>query len=215
MVIGIIVPDRGDRPEFTENCFRMLKRQTLKYDVLFHADHEPLTEFFDITQRYRIGYEALRGKCDVILFIENDDYYAPDYIEYMVNQWEKHGRPDIIGTDRTIYYHIKERGHFTMHHKERSSAMSTLIRSDLNFKWCSDNQQYTDIHLYNTLTNKVIFTPEKVICMGIKHGVGKCGGFCHNDNFQRYKDKDPDFTFLKSVMDFDSLHFYSSYFSKL
>jgi len=51
----------------------------------------------DITARYRVGYETLRGKVDCILFIENDDWYAPDYIETMVKEWERQNRPEILG----------------------------------------------------------------------------------------------------------------------
>ncbi len=206
--IGIIIPDRGDRKEFTENCLRMLKYQTLKHNILFHANHDPISDNIDITQRYRIGYEALRGKCDIILFIENDDWYSHKYIETMVDEWVISGKPDIIGTDHTIYYNLKEKAWFTMSHSSRSSAMSTLIKADLNFKWCRDSEPYTDIHLYNELKNRVIFTPKDMICMGIKHGIGKCGGYAHVDKLHRFVNKDSNMEYLFSKIDNESFNFY-------
>ncbi len=215
MKIGVIIPDRGDRKDFTDNCLRMLSNQTMKYDILFHAKHAPLNKDFDITQRYRIGYEALRGRCDVIFLIENDDFYSKNYIETMYNNWVLSGKPDIFGTNHTIYYNIRERAWFIMRHNSRSMAMSTMVKANLNFKWCADNQPYTDIHLWNEIKNKVIFEPKETICIGIKHGVGLCGGYAHTDKLHRFVNKDFEFEFLKSKMDKESFNFYKNINEKI
>ena len=145
MKIGIIIPDKSDRPKFLENCLRMINSQTIKPDIIELVNDKPIDinpdgyalpekRNCDITLRYRTGYDRLRNKgINVIFLMENDDWYAPDYIETMLKYWEKYGRPDIFGTNYTIYYHIKLFAYFTMNHSMRSSAMSTLIRSDLNF----------------------------------------------------------------------------------
>jgi hypothetical protein len=208
--VGVIIPDRGDRPEFIKNCFRIISAQTIKPDIICHFNEPPISNDFDITYRYRMGYEFLKGKCDVVLFIENDDWYASNYIETMVNEWINRGKPDIIGTNHTIYYNIRFKAWFTMRHNSRSMAMSTLIKSGLNFKWCADNQPYTDIHLWNTIKNKVIFEPKETICMGIKHGIGKLGGYAHVDRQERFINKDSDLSFLKSKVDKESFEFYAN-----
>lgn len=217
MRIGIIIPDRGDRPKLMDNCLRMLKAQTIipVYQHLVKANYPPESNLPDITQRYRRGYDILRNQdLDVIAFIENDDWYSPNYLEEMFKNWNDAGRPDLFGTSYTYYYHLKEFAYFKMEHYQRSSGMSTLIKPDLDIDWPNDSEPYTDSHLWfnNTQLKKVIFTPEKMICMGMKHAVGMCGGQNHNTRLDRYKYKDPDKDFLRRHLDPVSFEFYSNYF---
>ncbi len=210
--IGVIIPDRNDRPLFLENCLRLIKQQTIQPACIEVVNYQAISDDVDITQRYRIGYDLLRGKdLDVIALIENDEWYSPDYLEIITKAWFSSGRPDIFGTDYTIYYHIKLFAHFTMWHMSRSSAMSTLIKPDLNFEWCADNEPYTDMHLWETLKG-CTFHPEKNICMGIKHGVGKCGGTGHTNKLHRFNESDADKKILSDLMDIESFEFYSNYF---
>lgn len=221
MKIGIIIPDKNDRPQFTANCLRMIEAQTIKPHIIEHVKeevininkdgyHDPLK--CDITLRYRIGYDKLRNKgLDAILLIENDDWYAPDYIEKMLAAWKLHGYTDIFGTNYTIYYHAKLFSYFQMNHHTRSSAMSTLLKPDLDFKWCRDDEPFTDLHLWKVLKG-VTFKPDTHICMGFKHGMGACGGKFHTTKLYRYDQsgtKDADKSFLKSVLDKPSFEFYS------
>lgn len=219
MKTAIIIPDRGDRPQFLDNCLRMMREQTTPPTHIEIVADPSLSESKDITWRYRTGYERLRGKgFDCILFIENDDWYAPNYVEYMVKKWTEHGQPDLLGTAYTIYYHLKERGYFTMNHPERASAMNTLIKPDLDIIWCQDNDPYTDLHLWlHTSLTKKIINPVNVMAIGMKHGEGLCGGINHIDKLHRFTNKDTDFIFLHKHMiqendDFDSFNFYTQYY---
>ena len=207
--IGIIIPDRGDRPLFLANCLRMIKNQTMQPTIVELVNDAPLSDACDITYRYRIGYDRLRNKSlDCILLMENDDFYAPNYIETMVCQWIKDGKPEIIGTNYTIYYHIGLNKHFTMNHKRRASAMNTLLKPDLNFTWCVDHEPYTDLHLWKTL-NGHTFEPKELISIGIKHGIGKTGGVNHKCSFHRYINDDQSKELLKRHMDDESFLFYT------
>ena len=221
MKTAIIIPDRGDRPEFLNNCLRMMRKQTMPPDHIEIVADPPLSSEKDITWRYRTGYERLRGKgFDCILFIENDDWYAPNYIEFMVKRWMHHDMPDLFGTAYTVYYHLKERGYFTMNHPERASAMNTLLKPDLNFSWCADNDPYTDLHLWlHTGLNGKIVHPVNPIAIGIKHGVGLCGGVNHVDKLHRFTNKDEKFVYLHKHMiqehdDFESFNFYTQYYNE-
>ncbi len=224
MKFGIIIPDRNDRPQFTANCLRMIEAQTIKPTIIEHVKDFPIDvnadgyvepvqpgNKADITLRYRIGYERLRGKgLDVIFLIENDDWYSPDYFEVMLDAWKKHGYTDIFGTNYTKYYHLKLLSHFDMNHQTRSSAMSTMLKPNLDFAWCKDEDPFTDLHLWRTLKG-VTFKPHKHICMGFKHGVGLCGGKFHTSKLYRYDQsgqKDSDMSFLKSTLDEKSFEFY-------
>jgi hypothetical protein len=212
-----------------ENLKRMMSSQTFQPEITEIIDYAPESNECDITPRYRRGYDRMRNRgLDVIALMEVDDYYAPEYLETMVAAWESAGRPDLFGTDYTIYYNIRVWGFFTMNHIERSSAMSTLIRPDMNFPWCVDNEPFTDMWLWNLtdlgagmpfeqrLKGKV-FKPHKHICIGIKHGVGKLGGRSHVDRLERYTHtkngtEDPSKSYLRSFMDEESFEFYSNYF---
>lgn len=225
MKIAALIPDRNDRPLFLQNCLRMIEAQTVKVDVVNLVNYEPLSDAVDITQRYKKGYDELRGLgIDLIFLFENDDQYSPDYIETMLAYWELHGKPDLFGTAYTIYYHIELRAWFKMEHHQRASAMNTVIRADLNFPWCVDHEPFTDLHLWSMgspgagIQSRVVFLPTKVISIGIKHGVGKTipGGshVIEPRMIPRYANLDPDFEFLKENMDEESFKFYSTYFNK-
>lgn len=232
MRIAVLIPTRNDRPLFEANCLRMIQEQTIKPDIIELVNDEPLNfnsdgsekpdinNKCDITWRYRTGYDRLRKKnLDAILFMENDDWYRNTYIETMLKGWNEAGRPELFGTNYTIYYHMKLKSYFTMNHSTRSSAMSTLIKPDLNFNWCKDSEPYTDTHLW-TMTNLkgATFNPGKHITIGMKHGVGMCGGNSHINRLERYthhrhSTQDKDQSFLKRNMDEKSFKFYSEYFN--
>lgn len=242
MRIGIIVPDRGDRPRFSNQFNRLLLNQSIfpkhkeikgnylhrdyteiKCDnntiLVAYINYQPESDACDITQRYRRGYDILRNKdLEVIFLMENDDYYAVDYIENMYDLWVKNNKPDLFGLNHTIYYHIGLRKYYTMHHTVRSSTMNTLIKPDLNFPWPTDNVAYIDIHLWECqkIKNKIIVEPPKNLCLGIKHGVGKCGGGMHVSDLHRYTkpgsgNDDEHLIFLQINTDPESFKFYKSF----
>lgn len=208
--IGVIIPDRGDRPKLLKNCLRMLDAQTIQPWVTVVVNHKPYNDFCDITQRYRMGYDSLRNcGLDCIFLIENDDYYSPDYLQIMVDKWVESGKPEILGTNYTIYYHIKEKAYFTMKHERRASAMNTMLKPDIKINWPVDHEPYTDLFLWKTLKG-FTFSPPTIISIGIKHGIGLCGGRNHNDYMHRYINKDSDSLFLREYMDDKSFNFYTN-----
>lgn len=211
MKVAVLIPSRGNRPELLENCLRMMRNQTRPPDHVELVIDTPLSASKDITWRYRVGYERLRGKgFDIVFLIEDDDFYSIDYIGTMLNAWVKAGKPDIFGTNYTIYYHLKLYAWLTMHHMVRSSAMSTMLKPDLVFDWCQDDEPFTDMHLWRTLRGSV-FKPAKHICLGIKHGTTITGGASHVDRLDRYVFKDEGKELLKNTMDPESFNFYTNF----
>ena len=215
MKIGIILPTRGDRPRFIKNCLRQIETQTLQPTAVALMDYEPESIKKDITQRYRRGYDRLRGwDLDIIALWEDDDYYAPNYLETITTSWDKAGRPNLFGTCYTWYYNLRMKAWHIMEHHNASHAMSTLIKPDLDFPWCQDNEAFTDVHLWHLHTHLQgkVFKPEKIICMGMKHGVGLTGGNSHRENDMRYKDKDANGDWLRLHLTKESFDFYWNYF---
>jgi len=195
----------------------MMEAQSILPDHIELVNDEPLNDLCDITWRYRTGYDRLKNKgFDIIFLIENDDYYAPNYIEFMIDKWIQHGRTDIFGNNFTYYYHLKLKAYFRFQHYGRASAMNTMLKPDLDIKWPEqDHEPYTDLHLWRNLKGTAI-DPDKLLSIGLKHGKGLCGGRSHSTHLDRYDPKlkgvlDHDLSFLKEHMDPISFKFYSNY----
>lgn len=213
MKTAVIIPDRGDRPQFVTHCKKLLERQTILPTYTFICNWKAVSEKKDITQRYRIAYNMVSQlDVDCILFVENDDWYSESYLETMLLEWQKAGKPDLFGIDYTIYYHVGLRIWRKFPHSKRASMMNTLIRPGLNINWCKDDEPYTDLHLWTGQPelSKGLIAPEVPISMGIKHGTGMTGGNYHDTSLRHYNKTDYDLTFLSGVVDKESLEFYAA-----
>lgn len=219
MRIGVIIPTRGDRYKFLNKSLKMLWSQTIKPDCIQLMCYDPESNEKDISQRYKRGYDKLRERnIDVIFLWEDDDFYSPTYIESQLTAWVSAGKPDLFGLRSTIYYHIRERGFYTMYHEQMSTAMCTLIKPDLTFDWPVDSEPYLDSWLFNrTGLQYKLWQPESPICIGIKHGVGLTGGGSHVDGLERFTQPpmgtpDPEMKWISEHVDSESLEFYKNYF---
>lgn len=227
MKLGVIIPTRGDRPSFLNNCLRMLNAQdrNSSIDIDIHiVAFPPKDKDVDITPRYKSGYDYFRGKgYDLLALIEDDDFYAPNYLQVMLAQWDKLGKPDLFGTAKTMYYHIELRAYYIMEHHNRSSAMNTFIKPDMDFEWPVDLEPYLDLHLWKTIPNRMIWMPDKWYSVGCKHAIGKTidggGHRIHDDEYVKlryiHKDTNEQYPngFMKTVFDKDSYDFFWNYFS--
>jgi hypothetical protein len=207
-MIGVIVPDRGDRKKLLLNCKLLILNQTIQPDHVAIINHKPTSRAPDLTQRVRKGFEKLRLiGCECVLIIENDDFYQPDYIEEMLSQWNKAGKPEIFGTSSTLYYHIIKNQYRVLNHPNRSSLMSTLLRCDAPIVWPADSEIFLDLHLWKQLDGKTFDTTHP-IAIGIKHGQGLCGGKGHSQMLFDNDDLKGDF--LRSLIDEESVNFYEA-----
>jgi hypothetical protein len=211
VTVGVLIPDRGDRPLFLEQCKKMLARQTFQPAHVFFADWEPKSSDLDVTERYRIGCAELFAKgCEVVIFMESDDWYAANYIELMLQQWDKAKRPDIFGIGQTIYYHIFGKRYVFLEHKKRASAMSTMVtRAILSMSWPRDNNPYLDVEMWHQLQGRT-WIPLQPICIGIKHGMGMVGGGAHEQESLHYRYDDPTGKKLREIIGEDDYKFYES-----
>lgn len=201
--IGVLIPDRGDRPDFLAQALNYISRQTLQPHLMLLKNEAPISDAIDITYRYRTGCEELFAKgCEVVFFWENDDWYAPNYIEKMVQAWQKAGKPPIFGIGNTIYYHLQTGQYVKLNHPRRSSAMNIMVTNAvLKAHWGDDSYAYTDWQLwcqYRSTGKTALFNP--LISLGIKHGVGLCGGGGHTENFAHYNQTDDNDKLLREIV---------------
>lgn len=200
---AVIIPDRGDRPEFLQHCKNQIEALVLKPHHCFIVNYAPQSDDFDLVPRIKVGIEHCKSLgIDLVFIIENDDFYPPDYFVKFQPHFEHH---EFFGDEFTTYYNLKNKTHNTWHHPGRSSLFTTGFKiSALNdFKWPADNELFLDIKLWRYAKNfrrKFV----KTGAIGMKHGVGKTGGKGH---FMRYKKVDIDLKFLKARCN-GSLEFY-------
>lgn len=199
---AVIIPDRGDRPQFTEHCFNMLGRMDVSPGKIYHINWTPLDDKIDLVERVYAGVKMAEADgFDVVFVVENDDFYPADYFERFDTL-----DSDFFGDDMTYYYHLKSRTFKSIIHPNRSSLFTTGFRISTleGFQWSGD--QFLDLRLWawankNKLRTKFVRTG----AIGIKHGIGLCGGKGHAQTFQN---KDPYMAWLRRRVDSVAYDFY-------
>lgn len=192
----------------------MMSSQTLQPVEVFIMDDPPVDiNRKDITWRYRTGIQRVIDRhpnVDLILLIEDDDWYSNAYIEVFYRAWEDAGRPEIFGLGETYYYHIGLRKFYHQRHEDRASAFSTGVTSAISkMVWPRDDHSFVDLEMWKQLDGKT-FTVSPPISIGMKgYKEGAFfGGSGHNDQWNGYRNDDPDLQWIGSIMDRGSLSFY-------
>jgi len=204
-----ITPDRGDRPKFLRHCIQQMWSQTLQPGDHIVINHKPKSNQPDLIERIRMGIEIAKQRgFKRAYIIENDDYYPDDYFEKME---AKHA--EFVGSHTTIYYHLS--GSYTqMYHPDRSSLFTTGfdLTAMNEFKWPDPHR----VDLDTVIWQHAVRNPGKcllldnVSAIGIKHGIGLCGGRGHTTAF-RYDFADtPDRSWLREAIRPSSFDFYMS-----
>ena len=186
MKIAVIIPTRGDRPQFLKQCHHLISKQTLKPHKVFVMDYKPESSQKDLTQRYKRGInKAVKAGCTVAVFWEDDDWYHPTYLEWLTNEWVKARRPQVFGVGETYYYHITAEARLRMVHQGRTSAFCTLVSLPYRGSWPADHYAFLDMHFHRQgLVKTVLFPKGQIKAIGIKHGIGMTGGGGHHPRFK-------------------------------
>ena len=208
---SIIIPDRGDRPEFLKHCLFQMDKQTVKPDVIYLIDYKPKNGSTDLIPRIKEGIRRAEADgFEYCYIIENDDYYPDDYFENM--QFNEH---DFVGIGKTIYYHISQKAltHRSHGGRMRSCLSFTGFRISKinNFVWPRDDFILLDIKLwkfFNIKGNFHLYLPGNMP-VSIKHGVGLCVTPQHNIK-HKYEIKDNDFIWLRQNVRKESFEFYTA-----
>ncbi len=114
-----------------------------------------------------------------ILFIEDDDWYSPKYLDFMSNLLDHYC---IAGEGCARYYHVPARKYMVLSNLNHASMCQTGICSDLLphlMKVCEDKDRtFLDIRLWNAarqhgFSNGLCSTSDH--CIGIKGMSGRAG----------------------------------------
>lgn len=214
-MISVIIPDRGDRPEFTEHALYQLQRNIdfsqIDVDVC-HVNYTPQGNTPDLTGRIREGLKM--AKYDYVTIWENDDYYPDNYLN-QVNYYRLNGI-SAIGSDITTYYHILQKSYKNMPHHGRSSLCCTSFDKKIldDFVWPADDYVFLDIEIWKHIFSKMSIFMDWFGVIGIKHGMGLCGGMGHR-NGHRFENKDYKYKWLKENVRKESYEFYIDIASQL
>lgn len=205
MTFCAIIPDRGDRKELTDHCLWQLSRMTLKPDKIYHIQFPPESDRFDLTERVKQGWRiAKMDGIDWCCIIENDDFYPADYFEKM---FSGNNTDNVFkGSEQTTYYNLKNKTWRKWSHPLRSSLFVSAFHTEVmdDFRW-PNNTPFLDVALWEYAD---FYTKQfnNTGAVGIKHGLGKCGGKGHR---MVMENNDYDLEYLKSIVDKESFEFYS------
>jgi glycosyltransferase involved in cell wall biosynthesis len=223
MKVAIVVPTRGDRPEFLSHCKRMIHRQTYCPDEVIFVDHEPVRrDVVDLTGRYRKGISIARQRgCDFIVFWEDDDWYDEKYLEWIITNWKNNNKPEVFGVSNTYYFNLKSMRGTRFDHPARSSmfctSMAILDKNWSTLTWPPDTERFLDLWMWRQWKHlskcAIPFHPmeDKLYTIGIKHGTGMTGGGGHNVDANFYTDPKYNKDWLKERIDPQSFEFYKNY----
>lgn len=219
MKIAVVVPTRGDRPEFLEHCKRQIHRQTMPPDEIIFVDHEPVhAGKVDLTGRYGKGISEARHRgCGLIFFWEDDDWYDERYLEWMFSCWKKKGSPEVFGIEVSYYFNLKSMRGTIFEHPGRSSMFCTCLSISehkwSSLQWPDDSERFLDLWIWRkwNLTKATTNFSDKIYTIGIKHGTGLTGGGGHNVDATFYRGSSYDGDWLKMHVDSQSYQLYKNY----
>lgn len=207
---GVIIPDRGDRRELMSFCQHQLERMEVRPEKTYIINYPPQDGRFDLTERIIAGIDKARADGIVRVFImESDDFYPANYFKKMMESWPLGVK--IIGASSTICYNLKYNSWQKDDHPDRSSLHHTAfdITAIDHFKFPDPDWPFLDRKLWTYINRQHI--PAELISqplvVSMKHGMGKTAGRGHSTNYQK---KDPDRTYLKSIVDSEAYAFYQS-----
>ena len=214
MKVALITPTRGDRPQFLSELKKMIAVQTVAPAMHIIVDDKHSCTYKDVTWRYRLGFKrALEQGADVFIIMEDDDWYAPTYIQDILTAWVDAGTPTLFGIGNTMYYNLAIRRYIVHTHPARASMMSTLMIARNSLELCNDNNPFLDIHLWSSnhkiTKSTVVF--DRHISIGIKHGLGVVAGNGHTFYSMYIKGhSDDNLELLRSYVGDDLIDFYES-----
>lgn len=227
-----ITPTRGDRPELLDFCKHQLSRMTTKPDASFFIDHTPMTTQCDLQDRLRRGIaQAKSAGIEWCFIIEDDDWYSPGYFDAWATDFRRmfggNSNLEFWGYQDTVYYHLPTQRFQHMNHRGRASLFCTAFKTSAmdTMNWGASGDPFQDISIWSWV--KRMKKPalmsgfgmsSPLPAMGMKHGIGKCGGSGHSMITMEQGDvwyaERTHLTYLRRVVDAEAYEFYTQLIHK-
>ena len=151
------------------------------------------------TQRYNLDALMEKATGDIIVNWEDDEYYAPEYLEEMVKLL---GMAQIAGISNDRYYHIKAKGYKLIGNWRHASLCRTVIRKEIKnllYQSVHSGQYYFDIDLWTRVREKEIpmnLIAHASLSVGIKGMPGRAGlgavhaivGYANDKTLDKFKE---------------------------
>lgn len=223
----------GARPDAWKLCQRWMERQTytgaVRWIIVDDGEQpqeidfnrkwelkvirpEPLWKPGDNTQARNIqaGLELVAAD-DRLVIIEDDDWYAADWLEWVDLQLDK---ADLVGEGCAKYYNVQQKRWKDHQNKTHSSLCSTAMKGkaiDTFRSVARPKIQFIDVLLWQAFSPNRVVVENKSRVIGIKGMPGRIGiGYGHGKNFNGKPDfngsqlrkwigNDADFYFGKQI----------------
>jgi hypothetical protein len=200
-----ITPTRGDRPKLLAFCKHQLDRMG-EGRPNFIIDHKPRSTLPDLVGRIKEGIiKAKEVGAEYVFIIEDDDAYPINYLRTKILDF------DFFGYNTTTYYNLKNQTYATFKHKNRSSLFCTGFRVEAmeDFRWPAPTSVFLDLEIwdYAIRKRKRVVLENNNPCVGIKHGIGLCGGKGHR---MKMGSQDKNYRHLEKLVDNEAFEFYKS-----
>lgn len=221
--ISIITPT-GARPESFELCLQWVKRQTKPADEWIIIDDgedkldlsnleipgtdivvvhpEKVWRLGDNTQKRNmlIGLDCSKG--DVLAVIEDDDWYAPNYIEAMYAElMNPRYHLEAVGELNSRYYNIRYRKWCILNNSSFSPLCQTMFRRTLVpvlKQVLAEGDTRFDIRFWRKLTCPRYLFPETKLTVGMKAMPGRPGlGIGHNPDTPSWRQDNAELDHLR------------------
>jgi len=218
--IAVITPTRGDRKEFLKRCKIYVRSQTTEPNEFIIVDYEPipidLSTKIDQIKRIIKGVEIAKSSgCDKIIIMEDDGYYADNYIENVLNNWEDEF---MVGSNTIKSYHILLKKYLNYGANQQLCINgkklltgSTLSQTSFTVKFFNNflnggmigRHSNLDIDLWSYA--ELFNFPTKLIqndsFLAIKHDMSLCASGMHsNSSIWKNASEDPHFKYLEEVV---------------
>ncbi len=123
-----------------------------------------------------------------VAVIEDDDWYAPDWLTHVASQLE---RAELVGECRARYYNITLHRGRQLSNTGHASLCSTAVRGRALAglrEACRRAPKFIDLDLWRQPRSRLLFGGHRVV--GIKGLPGRCGiGMGHRDDFRGAEDQ--------------------------
>lgn len=135
-----------------------------------------------------IGLEECKG--DLICFVEDDDYYAPNYLRTLKSELEKQALM-VVGEANSRYYNLRHRRYRLLRNKSFSPLCQTMFRREIipalqNVLASRENK--FDVNFWKSLTAPRFLFPSTTLTVGMKGMPGRPGlGVGHNASDAEWK----------------------------